>query len=173
VDAKRTVTLSETPPWQRLERAAAADPLWPALAARLRARAVHPVLGHGDLAPWNIKLSPQGAWTVLDWERGELTGVAGWDWFHYVLQRAILVERPPASGLVARAEQLLAAEDFRRYAEQTGSAGFARELMVAYLLHSVHVIQPAEGIPQTRALAEALAARWGLRERLKAEGFTP
>ena len=160
VDAERAATLSEIPAWQRLERAAAADPLWPALAGCLRARSLRPVLGHGDLAPWNIKVSPQGDWTALDWERGELTGVAGWDWFHYVLQRAILVERLPAERLVERAARLLAAEEFKRYGEQTGIAGFARELLLAYLLYRMHVIQPAAGIPPTRALAKALAASW-------------
>lgn len=162
VDTKRTVTLSYTPDWRRLDQAAAASPLWPALSVRLRARALHPALSHGDLAPWNIRLSPAGSWTVLDWERGELTGIAGWDWFHYVIQRAILVERAPVPGLVERVEQLLGSDDFKRYAEHTGIAGFARELVLAYLLHSVLVLQPAEGLAQTRALVEALAGKWRL-----------
>jgi hypothetical protein len=162
VDVKRTVTLSETPEWRRLEAAAAASPSWPALARRLRARALHPVLAHGDLAPWNIKLSPQGAWTVLDWERGEQTGIAGWDWFHYIIQRAILVERRPLARLVGRVEELLSSEPFRRYAAQAGIAGFERELVLAYLLYSAEVVKPAEGLGQTRELLNAVMDKGGL-----------
>jgi hypothetical protein len=159
VDGKRTVTLSETPEWRRLAAAAGGSGgLWPALAGRLKARALHPVIGHGDLAPWNIKVSPQGQWTALDWERGEETGIAGWDWFHYVIQPAMLVEHRPVGGLVERVEKLLDSELFQRYAAHTGIAGFERELVLAYLLYSAEVIKPAEGLPQTRELIRALAA---------------
>ncbi|MGA2661790.1 MAG: hypothetical protein ABSH34_30280 [Verrucomicrobiota bacterium] len=162
VDAKRTVTLSETPEWQRLAAAAAGSGgLWPALAGRLRARALHPAIGHGDLAPWNIKISPQGHWTALDWERGQETGIAGWDWFHYVIQRAILVEHRPVGGLVQRVEELLDSQPFQRYAAHTGIAGFERELVLAYLLYSAEVIKPAEGLPRTRELIGALTATLG------------
>jgi len=162
VDAKRTVALSETPDWRRLEAAAAGSGgLWPALAGRLRARALRPAMAHGDLAPWNIKVSPQGGWTALDWERGEETGIAGWDWFHYVIQWAILVEHRPVAGLVERVEELLDSGPFQRYAAHTGIAGLERELALAYLLYSAEVINPAEGLPQTRELICALAARGG------------
>ena len=163
VDAKRTVTLSETPEWRRLEAAAGGGGLWPALAGRLAARALHPAIGHGDLAPWNIKVSPQGHWTALDWERGEETGIAGWDWFHYVIQPAMLVEHRPVGGLVERVEKLLASEPFKRYAAHAGIAGFEGELVLAYLLHSAEVINPAEGLPQTRELIRALAATLAAR----------
>jgi len=53
-------------------------------ARRCRSR-VYPALTHGDFAPWNVKVSRR-QWTVLDWERGELAGRAGWDWFHFVMQ---------------------------------------------------------------------------------------
>ncbi len=157
VDAKRTVTLSETPQWRRLEAAVAGSGgLWPARAERLRARALHPALGHGDLAPWNIKVSPQGRWTALDWERGEETGIAGWDWFHYVIQRAILVEHRSVDGLVERVKELLNSAPFQRYAAHTGIAGFEGELALACLLYSAEVVRPAEGLPQTRELIRAL-----------------
>jgi hypothetical protein len=162
VDAKRTVTLSETAEWRRLEPAAeGGGGLWPALARRLAGRALHPAIAHGDLAPWNIKVSPQGHWTALDWERGQETGIAGWDWFHYVIQPAMLVEHRSLGGLVERVGKLLASEPFQRYAAHTGIAGFERELVLAYLLHSAEVIKPAEGLPQTRELIRALAAAPG------------
>jgi hypothetical protein len=160
VDATRTVVLCETRDWLRLQEAAPADSLFSTVAERLRGRKVHPAIHHGDFAPWNIKVSPAGAWTVLDWERGELTGIPGWDWFHYVIQSGILVGHLPTSKLVQRVESLLSSDAFRQYATRGGIVGCERELVLAYLLHAVEVIKPAEGLAPTCELLEALAARW-------------
>lgn len=160
VDTSRTVVLSDTPDWIRLQEAAPAGGLFSVVAGQLRGRKVHPAMHHGDFAPWNIKVSPAGAWTVLDWERGELTGIPGWDWFHYVIQSGILVGHLPASVLVQRVESLLSSDAFRQYATRGGIVGCERELVLAYLLHAVEVIKPSEGLAPTRELLEALAARW-------------
>jgi hypothetical protein len=165
VEPAGTVPLAETQDWRQLEAAlAGTGGLPPALAGPLRALTLRPVIAHGDLAPWNIKVSPQGAWTVLDWERGHRPGIAGWDWFHYVLQRAILVERQPVRQLVRRLDHLLHSEPFQRYAAHTGIAGFERELVAAYLLHSAEVVKPAEGLPRTLELFHALAPTLGPRK---------
>ena len=105
-------------------------------------------------------MSPAGAWTVLDWERGELTGIPGWDWFHYVIQSAILVGHLPTSALVQRVEDLLGSEAFQQYAVRGGIVGCERELALAYLLHVVEVIKPSEGLTPTRDLLRALSACW-------------
>ena len=144
-----------------VERAVQARELPNPLLQRLPGRTVPATLQHGDFAPWNIKVSPaSGAWTVLDWERGELAGIPGWDWFHYVLQPAILVERLPVAGLVQRMEGLLRSEAFLAYAERAGIRGCERELALAYLIHAAEVIKPAEGLAATNELRRALAARW-------------
>jgi len=161
VDPRRTIVLSDTPDWTRLQNAASAGDLSSVLAAQLRGRTVHPAIHHGDFAPWNIKVSPAGAWTALDWERGELAGIPGWDWFHYVIQSAILVGHLPTLVLVQRVEGLLSSDAFREYATRGGILGCERELVLAYLLHVVEVIKPSEGLAPTRELLAALAARWG------------
>ncbi len=160
VDPERTIAISASPDWVRLEGAAPPGELFAPLAGRLRGRTVHPAIQHGDLAPWNIKVSAAGDWTVLDWERGELDGIPGWDWFHYVIQPGILVERLSTTDLVQRIETLLAAESFAAYAGRAGILGCERELLLAYLLHAVEVIKPSEGLAATRELLGALAARW-------------
>jgi hypothetical protein len=159
-DPGRTVAVNETPDWARLEAACTGNELFPAVAASLRGRTAHPTIHHGDLAPWNIRVSPTGAWTVLDWERGELTGIPGWDWFHYIIQSAILVRRLPTNGLVQRVEGLLGSKAFQQYAMRGGIAGCERELALAYLLHVVEVIKPSEGLAATRDLLRALSVRW-------------
>ena len=75
---------------------------------------------------------PAGAWTVLDWERGELTGIPGWDWFHYVIQSGILVGRLATSGLGSAPGVLLRSEAFQQYAARGGIIGCERELALAY-----------------------------------------
>ena len=157
IDPNRTIAVSDTPDWARLEKACSGNNLFPAIAAQLRGRTVQSAIHHGDFAPWNIKVSPAGAWTVLDWERGELTGIPGWDWFHYVIQSAILVGHLPTSALVQRVESLLNSAAFRQYAARAGIAGCERELVLAYLLHVVEVIKPSEGLAPTRELLHALS----------------
>jgi hypothetical protein len=164
LDSKRRIMVSDAPDWARLERACSGDRLFRVIAERLKGKTFHAALHHGDLAPWNIKVSPAGTWTVLDWERGELTGIPGWDWFHYIIQSAILVGRMPTSTLVQRVEGLLGSEAFRRYAERAGIFGSERELVLAYLLHVAEVIKPSEGLAQTRELLQALAGHWRVGE---------
>ncbi len=106
VDQKRKIPLRDTADWRRLEQACAADnPFW-MVVRRARNNSFHPTIEHGDFAPWNIKVSRAGAWTVIDWERGEMAGIPGWDWFHYVIQPAILVEHLRVFGLIQRVENL-------------------------------------------------------------------
>ncbi len=162
IDSQRTIRASDTPDWARLETAASADEVWTLVAGRIRGRVVHPAICHGDLAPWNVKVSPTGVWMVLDWERGEPAGLPGWDWFHYVIQSGILVGHLPTSALVERVEGLLNSAAFQHYAARGGILGCERELVLAYLLHVVAVIQPAEGREQTGELLKALAGGWRL-----------
>jgi hypothetical protein len=160
VDPKRTIVLSETPDWQRLHQAASANALFPVVATQLRERTIHPAIHHGDFAPWNIKVSPAGAWKVLDWERGEVTGLPGWDWFHYVIQSGILVGRLSAPVVVQRVESLLRSEAFQQYAAHASILGCERDLVLAYLLHVVEVLKPSEGLGATDELLKALSTRW-------------
>ncbi len=162
VDPKRTIQLPEAPNWLRLAEAAPAGSPFPALAQRVSGRTVHPTICHGDFAPWNIKVSPEGTWTALDWERGELVGIPGWDWFHYVIQSSILVGHLATPDLVRRIESLLDSVPFRRYAAQAGLQGCEREPLLAYLLYVVWVVKPSEGLAATGELLKALCARWGI-----------
>jgi len=160
VNPESKVPVSQTRVWQELETQCAAHPIFGALAKKLRDRLVGRTLYHGDFAPWNIKVAPDGSWTALDWERGDWTGMPAWDWFHYVLQPAILVSRQSIPVLIAQLEKLCVSPEFRPYAQLSAIAGAERELAVAYLLHHNEVVQPSEGLPQSRELLAATAAAW-------------
>ena len=160
IDPNRRIAVADTPDWTRLEKACSGNTLFPAVAGQLRRQDIQSAIHHGDFAPWNIKVSPAGKWAVLDWERGEVTGIPGWDWFHYVIQSAILVEHLPTSALVQRVESLLNSAAFRQYAARGGIVGCQRALVLAYLLHVVEVIKPSEGLAPTRELLQALSNCW-------------
>lgn len=160
VDSSRQIPLAQTRPWRELQTTCASQPLWLALAQRLQGCRVHPAITHGDLAPWNIKQQAAGAWMVLDWERGDFEGIPGWDWFHYVIQPALLVAREASAPLAERLEQLFASAAFESYARFGGIAGQERELALIYLLHHNEVIRPSEGLAQGRELLNLLRARW-------------
>ncbi len=160
VDPQRTIAVSDTLDWRRLQAAAPRNDLFAALAGPLGGRKLHPAIHHGDFVPWNIKVSPAGAWTVLDWERGELAGLPGWDWFHYLIQSGILVGHLSAPALIQRVETLLDSEPFKQYAAHAAILGCERELVLTYLLHVVVVIKPSEGLTASAELLKALSLRW-------------
>lgn len=158
LDQSRTVGLSALAAWQRL--ALASSPLFARLDKQLGDKQFHPSLSHGDFAPWNIKVGSDGRWVVLDWERGQLVGPPAWDWFHFVIQPAILVKKLSTTMLTEKIDALLNSPSFQRYSQTAGLAGFERQWVLAYLLHCRDVIRPAEGSPQTSALLETLASKW-------------
>jgi hypothetical protein len=164
VSPAQKIGLAEVPHWARLETVADSKELLTRIVSAVRDRGFHSTISHGDFAPWNIKLSSRGTWTVLDWERGELTGIPGWDWFHYQIQAGILVRRDSVSALIRKIEDLLASDPFRKYADHAGIAGAERALLLGYLLNCVEVIKPSEGLSQNRELLSALVTRWKFTE---------
>src|SRR5262249_7510045 len=135
----QTIRLADCADWLALERTPEASELLRRVGSQVRERGFHPAIQHGDFAPWNIKVSARSDWMVLDWERGKLRGIPAWDWFHYVVQTAVLVRKDTTSVVVERVDQLLASSEFQTYASAAGIAGIERELLLGYLLHCVHV----------------------------------
>jgi hypothetical protein len=144
VNPAKRVCLEELGAWQRLAQAHGDDPILRELADALKGSEFCATLFHGDFAPWNIKVTTNG-WTALDWERGELTGFPAWDWFHYVVQSGILVEKLPAEALARRLESLFNEAAFRQYADRAKIAGREKVLAAAYLFYCVRVLRPTEG----------------------------
>lgn len=153
LDISRRVRVSEIGVWKRLAAASAGDPLFKNIEAALGDVEIHPGLFHGDFVPWNIKVSPMnGAWTVLDWERGEVAGLPGWDWFHYVVQSAMLVEKKSGPALKRVADEMLGSEGLQAYLRRAGLEGHEREWLLAYLLHCRDVLRPREPAPGVASL---------------------
>jgi hypothetical protein len=157
ISPDRKVLLSDFPEWRALEKTV------PRRKLSVDNREVHAVIQHGDFAPWNIKVSSDGGWTALDWERGRLNGIPGWDWFHYVIQTGILVRRTPTDGLIDGVEKLFSSGRFTEYAQKTELIGAEKGLLLAYLHYMIQEVKPAEGLKETEKLSEALVERWTKR----------
>ncbi|MGC3961137.1 MAG: phosphotransferase [Verrucomicrobiota bacterium] len=156
------VPLHSLPTWQTLANRCGADNLFLTLNATVGSHLVRPAIHHGDFAPWNIRVNAAGQWMVVDWERGELNGVPGWDWFHYVIQTALLVERVSGTALLEKVEAAMQETDFAQYAEAANIRSICRPLLLAYLLHQNEIIRPGESRETGLALQEQLARIWQL-----------
>jgi len=158
VDPGRQVAMKELHLWRRLLAASGDGPL-PARVMALSDSRFCPAITHGDFAPWNVKVS-HGTWTALDWERGELVGIPGWDWFHFVMQPAVLVRHETTDALGARFEKLLASPEFVDYARRASIVGDESALALAYLAFCTRVIKQTEGLDRVAQLERALVSRW-------------
>ena len=154
VDSAKQIELGETAAWQRLVQAHGAAAM-PDAVRGLETLRVFPVLMNGDFAPWNVKVSA-GLWTVLDWERGERVGIPAWDWFHFVVQPAVLVRRETTAATMARLEKLFTSAEFQRYAERCGIVGAEWKLAFAYVDYCINVTRQTEGLNLLQMLREAL-----------------
>lgn len=149
------VSLAETAAWQEVRRSAPANLV--ALAeTRCAEKPFTAAIMHGDFAPWNIRAAGDH-WTVIDWERGCLLGIPGWDWFHYWIQSDALVARKTEGEILARLERLIVHPAFQKFVTRAGIQGRERGFIFAYLLHAVFVLQQTEGLATIEALLAKLA----------------
>jgi hypothetical protein len=119
-----------------------------------------PCIHHGDFVPWNLRVNPAtGQWRVLDWERGDSFGPPAWDWFHFVIQPLVLVQRAQPADIMNQVESFRRSTTFTHYAQRAGIESHFELLLLGYLLHCRDVIQQAEGMPAIRALTDLVLSR--------------
>jgi hypothetical protein len=159
VDQVHRVTVEDMPLWQRFERSRGTGAALPPHYARLAMAVLHPVIYHGDFTPWNIR-GCDGAWKVLDWERGERVGIPLWDWLHFTVQPAILVEEAAPEELLKRIEGLFETQEIVRYLALTEASGWEQALCLAYLDYCLGVLKPSEGAESLRQLAALACRKW-------------
>jgi thiamine kinase-like enzyme len=90
-------------------------------------------LAHGDFTPWNTLLTG-GQLYLYDWEYALESAPAGYDLYHFAVQRALLVEgRTPGGILSAVKETLHQAQNYRQLIEIDDSAWTTA--LGVYLVH--------------------------------------
>jgi hypothetical protein len=144
-------TIGEFAKWQRLSESDAPQQTIASLEEVLRSTPLCVALEHGDFAPWNIR-EHLGKWTVIDWERGEMRGVPGWDWFHYIIQTQVLVGRRSPAEVLRTIMKTIARPDFQSYATRAGFSGKEMPLLAGYLLNAIYVTRQTEGDETLKAL---------------------
>jgi hypothetical protein len=152
---EKVTALGSLPAWQRLSISA---PEHAGVLARLGAMPVTETVMHGDFAPWNIR-ERDGQWTVLDWERGEIAGIPGWDWFHFYIQSALLVQRCSVDEIITKAKAMFTDSEFRAYAARCGITSIIESLFAAYCSYAVKVVRQTEGAEILTAVATAAWSR--------------
>jgi hypothetical protein len=161
INPGRPAPIDELDSWSELD--AAAPDAWPALRPLLAGKTIRTTLYHGDFAPWNIRAINAQNLQAFDWERGNLHGIPGWDWFHFIVQTSTLARRHSVERVAAEVEQLFQSPRFEKYAALAGISDLVKPLMLAYLLHHRWVVRPLEGGHTTAQLHELLSARWRLQ----------
>ena len=91
---------------------------------------------HGDLAPWNVKITSGGRVTIMDWEYGSLKGPAAWDWIHYLLQRASLVDQLPAADTLQVCRDWAHTAKGKVFMDEAGWGGNIELCLGSYLIYS-------------------------------------
>ena len=91
---------------------------------------------HGDFAPWNIKVSPDGSVHVMDWESGCPHGPAGWDWLHYMIQRATLVDHHGVAKVLDDCRRWANTSTGKAFLDAAGWGAHVEGWLGSYLMHS-------------------------------------
>ncbi|MCS7089638.1 MAG: phosphotransferase [Verrucomicrobiota bacterium] len=157
IDTQRCVPLNALTAWNRMRELAAARSFPSAWLRRLESVSVHPVLFHGDLAPWNIRVQRKsGRWWVLDWERGQRDGPPGWDWAYYLVQEAMLVRGWRTTQLLQMLETWWSCPFARSYFRQAGADAIRQSLVAAGLLYHFLEWPPDEGSARWESLLGVL-----------------
>jgi len=65
------------------------------------------VLQHGDFAPWNLIVAPDGSLRALDWEYANTEGFPYIDFAYYLLQTDLLVHRKSPSAAIENAIEFI------------------------------------------------------------------
>lgn len=146
INDSKTMRVREAAPWHALEQSLEGRrPFW---LEQFADTMIHPCIFHGDFAPWNVRVDPNGTWMVIDWERGELEGMPGWDWLHFVLQPAILVRKWDVGRVRELAEATISSPEFLHYLGASFpeglSPGTPQALLRGYFLYNWNVLQPTE-----------------------------
>lgn len=61
---------------------------------------------HGDFTPWNSFLTAENKLAAIDWELANEHAPKGSDFFHFHIQNGILVDRKPASSILANIQRI-------------------------------------------------------------------
>ena len=91
---------------------------------------------HGDFAPWNIKVAVGGNVVVMDWEYGSCSAPSAWDWMHYLIQRASLVDQLPAADTLQVCRDWAHTAKGKVFMDEAGWGGNIELCLGSYLVYS-------------------------------------
>lgn len=149
LEVGKSSKLSSLVPWKQLRNALLDNPCAIKMVDTLGDLSVVAPVMHGDLTPWNIKLTNMGEVKVLDWEFATRNGVPAWDGIHYQVQQMSLVEGREWNDIYQRCLKWLNGEAMQIYLTKARLLGHESELFAAYCYYSGYVL----GYPRSGLIA--------------------
>ena len=138
LENSKPAVLSETWQWQKMADYAAAHnagDLWSRL-EKVAAKQLQVGVFHGDFAPWNVKVLRDGSVHVMDWESGCAHGPPGWDWLHYMIHRATLVNHHSVPKVLGDCRVWAKSQIGKEFLEATGWCLDVEYWLGSYLMYS-------------------------------------
>ena len=133
-----SVLLSETRQWQQIvdfAKVNQVDHVWNRL-QNAGARSINVGVFHDDFAPWNVKVLHDKSVHVMDWKSGCADGPAGWDWLHYIIQRATLVDHHGAAKVLDECRAWAKSNVGKEFLEEAGWGADVECWLGSYLVYS-------------------------------------
>jgi len=93
-------------------------------------------LVHGDFAPWNIKIIEDDSIHLMDWEHAIFSGPVGWDWLHYMIQMAMLVDKLPALKVLEICRDWARSAEGESFLKDAGWGEDVESWIGSYLMYS-------------------------------------
>ena len=125
---------------------------------------------HGDLAPHNIVVRPEGGFTAIDWEDAQPDGLALSDLVDFLLGALVVLDRRPGDGDVEVKARLLRGDSdlsgfLFAWLRRTAAGARVRAAAVAALV-TLRILDVGSAMRTYEALDEAPAAEALPEERL-------
>ncbi len=95
-------------------------------------------IGHGDFTPWNMYENGEKL-SVYDWELSKDNFPVGFDAFHFIFQKGILIDRKNWGEIQKEIQTSISEDTFSKWSEDTLNQEFYLKLYT--LLNSIHYLK--------------------------------
>jgi len=138
MDQAQTMVMDTIPQWTKLnEKLKGRNPIAGILDEMGKLRVLSPI-GHGDFAPWNIKIS-SGKVIVLDWEYAVKQAIPGLDGLHYLIQKLILVDGLNPEAIYHRCLEWFDRKETKLYFQKARLKGYEEKILGVYLYYASEI----------------------------------
>ncbi|MEN7549948.1 hypothetical protein AAG747_18630 [Rapidithrix thailandica] len=93
-------------------------------------------LSHGDFTPWNM-YENQGKLQIYDWELSQENLPIGFDAFHFIIQKGILIDKEPWVEIEKEIKRILSPHNFRKVSSYPVVQRDLNNYLTLYLVYNI------------------------------------